>query len=140
MTENKRFLLVMDRTFRDKKSGENFVCVWNSDAVTLCELLNELNDENDVLKQQLETKYIVNKQYETLQKLKEENEQLKFDKQQLHRAMSREEVRYKQFRDKVFDLIDEKIKEADVYFKQSYDSWYQGKFDVLTELKKELQE
>ena len=75
-----------------------------------------------------------------LNRLNDENVKLKFDKQQLHRAMSREEVRHKQFRDKVFDLIDEKIKEADVYFKQSYDSWYQGKIDVLIELKKELQE
>ena len=41
------------------------------------DFLNELNDENDILKQQLQTKYIVNKQYEELQRLKKENEQLK---------------------------------------------------------------
>lgn len=41
------------------------------------DFLNKLNDENDILKQQLKTKYIVNKQYEELQRLKEENEQLK---------------------------------------------------------------
>ena len=41
------------------------------------DLLNSFNDENDVLKQQLKTKYIVNKQYEELQRLKQENDELK---------------------------------------------------------------
>ena len=41
------------------------------------DFLNELNDENDILKQQLQTRYIVNKQYEELQRLKKENEKLK---------------------------------------------------------------
>ena len=41
------------------------------------DLLNELHDENDILKQQLQTRYIVNKQYEELQRLKKENEKLK---------------------------------------------------------------
>ena len=43
----------------------------------LVELLNELHEENDVLKQELKTKVVVNRQYEELQKLKQENEQLK---------------------------------------------------------------
>lgn len=47
-----------------------------TDAIGICDLLNELNDENDILKQQLQTRYIVNKQYEELQRLKKENEQL----------------------------------------------------------------
>lgn len=42
--------------------------------------------------------------------LHEENQELRQDKTNLHRAMSRDRVRYLQFRDKVFDLIDEKIK------------------------------
>ena len=41
------------------------------------ELLNELHEENDVLKQELKTKVVVNRQYEELQTLKKENEQLK---------------------------------------------------------------
>ena len=41
------------------------------------DLLNSFNDENEQLKQQLKTKVIVNKQYEELQRLKQENEQLK---------------------------------------------------------------
>ena len=69
-----------------------------SSVAPACDLLNELNDEcvflvnqrnhlrnqrnhlreeNDVLKQQLKTKVIVNKQYEELQRVKRENEQLK---------------------------------------------------------------
>ena len=41
------------------------------------DFLNELNDENDILKQQLQTRYIVNKQYEELQRVKKENDELK---------------------------------------------------------------
>lgn len=41
------------------------------------DFLNEFNDENDILKQQLQTRYIVNKQYEELQRLKKENNELK---------------------------------------------------------------
>ena len=40
----------------------------------------------------------------------------------------------------VINLIDEKIKEADEGFEQTYDSWYQGQIDALKELKKELRE
>lgn len=41
--------------------------------------LNELHEENQSLKQQLKTKHIVNKQYEELQRLKEENSVLKLN-------------------------------------------------------------
>lgn len=47
------------------------------------DLLNELNEENDVLKQQLQTRYIVNKQYEELQRLKKENKELEEKKIEL---------------------------------------------------------
>ena len=80
MTENKRF------TYKHfdwlqwhiYKDGEFFIEVTNceEDAKKLCELLNELHDKNEQLKQQLKTKHIVNKQYEELQKLKEENKKL----------------------------------------------------------------
>lgn len=72
-----------------------------------------------------------------LNELAEENEELKADNNRLVNETAKIIAEHQR---KVFDLIDEKIKEADEYFKQSYDSWYQGKFDVLTELKKELQE
>ena len=47
------------------------------DARLLQTILNELNEENEVLKQQLKTRYVVNKQYEELQRLREENKELK---------------------------------------------------------------
>ena len=45
--------------------------------IFLAKQRNHLREENDMLKQQLKTKVIVNKQYEELQRLKKENEQLK---------------------------------------------------------------
>ena len=42
------------------------------------------------------------------------------------------------FKDKLFNLINTKLKEADKGFKMTYDSWYQGQVDALKELKKEL--
>ena len=99
-----------------------------ADAIN--KLLEELNDENDVHKQQLKTKYIVNKQYEELQKVKEENEQLKQEYLKLkHRhsllhdecldaecekdslkkdveSLEKENEQLKQFQDRVFSWID----------------------------------
>ena len=46
-------------------------------AEEIVELLNEFHEENEQLKQQLKTKHIVNKQYEELQRLKKENNELK---------------------------------------------------------------
>lgn len=43
----------------------------------VCDLLNNLVNENEQLKQQLKTKVIVNRQYEELQRVKKENEELK---------------------------------------------------------------
>ena len=57
----------------------------------------------------VDTYYTVDGAVDLLNELWEENEQLKQDKTNLHRTMSRDRVRYLQFRDKVFDLIDEKI-------------------------------
>jgi hypothetical protein len=54
------------QAFADSMLGEEVV-----------KLLNELHEENDVLKQELKTKAIVNKQYEELQRVKKENEELK---------------------------------------------------------------
>ena len=45
----------------------------------------------------------------------------------------------KQWQKEVFEVIDEKIKEADKGFEQTHDEWYQGQVDALKELKKELQ-
>ena len=75
----------------------------------------------------------------TLNRFNDENEQLKLDKQQLHRAMSRKEVRHKQFKNKVFDLINEKIKEYQKYDGYDTEKYYIGT-QLLNKLKKELLE
>lgn len=75
-----------------------------------------------------------------LNRLEEENEQLKLDKQHLHQAMSREEVRHKQFRDKVFDLIDKSLEKDKQYYEMSYEDYLNGRIEALEELKKELTE
>lgn len=109
--------------------------------MTECNAIIEANNEIDKLKRENKKLNAVCVKYGfEMGRLEEENEQLKLDKQHSHQAMSRQEVRHKQFKDKVFDLIDEKIKEADEGFEQTYDSWYQGQIDALHELKKELQE
>ena len=60
------------------------------EGMSVVALLNQLNgeneqlrQENDVLNQQLKTKVIVNKQYEELQRVKKENEQLRQTNEQL---------------------------------------------------------
>ena len=91
----------------------------NLSVYDVVRLLNELYDENN--------------------ELTENNEQLKFDKQQLHMAMSREVVRHKEFKDKAFDLIDAKIKEYQKYDGYDTEKYYIGT-QLLNELKRELQE
>lgn len=103
MTE-KRFVPIFDGF--DKRvvgAKDNGVIISFMD---MFDLLNGLNDENGVLKQQLKSKYIVNKQYEELQKVKEENEQLKKENRELKSIlqdigliMTNEEV--KNVRDKI---------------------------------------
>lgn len=66
-------------------------------AREIVDLLNELNEENDILKQQLQTRYIVNKQYEELQRLKKENELLK-------RKLELESVKRMHYEQKFFQL------------------------------------
>jgi len=50
---------------------------------TRTQIQHQLEKENEQLKQQLKTKYIVNKQYEELQRLKKENKAVKEETQQL---------------------------------------------------------
>lgn len=76
----KRFVLCKKG---DKEYIEDNGCVQLYGFDVLCEMLNELNEENDVLKQQLQTRYIVNKQYEELQRLKKENKELEEKKIEL---------------------------------------------------------
>lgn len=75
-----------------------------------------------------------------LNELHEENKQLKLDKQHLHQAMSREEVRHKQFKDKVFDLIDKSLEKDKQYYEMTYEDYLNGRIEVLEELKKAMME
>ena len=93
----------------DKQNHENI------DIVQMIDLLNALNDENE--------------------QLKKENKELKAKVDDKEVAV---EVETCKVMEKIFDLIDKKIKEADESFEQTYDSWYQGQIDALKELKKEL--
>lgn len=49
--------------------------------------IKELEEENDILEQKLQTRYIVNKQYEEKEKLKKENEQLRRELDGFHPVM-----------------------------------------------------
>jgi len=66
-----------------------------------------------------------------LNTLHEENKNLKLDKTNLHQAMSRDRVKYLQFRDKVVNSIDTKIKQ----FKESGMSY---EAQILDDLRREL--
>ena len=66
-----------------------------------------------------------------LNELHEENKRLKFDKSNLHHAMSKEEVRHKQFKDKIFCQIDCKIK-------QLKDCYMMNEAKIIEDLKEEL--
>ena len=72
------------------------------------DFLNELNEENDVLKQQLQTRYVVNKQYEELQRLKKENEDLREvnkENQLLHEENVKQCERWK----KLYEIKDAEV-------------------------------
>ena len=47
--------------------------------------------------------------FNKLNELAEKNEQLKFDKKQLHQSISKERIKHHQFRDKIFDIINKRI-------------------------------
>ena len=115
----------------------------------IVDMLNELHEENKKLKQvneMLQMDFAI-----TERNLMEENEQLKQDNTNLRRTMSKERVRYLQFRDKVFDLINAKIKHYEhkpfsapvgqpmsVNFDADVDRI--ARLSELQDLKKELQE
>ena len=137
MTENKRWKIIEEQFISyyggcgyKISNGECGFWLWHSkeESQKVCDKLNELNDENDVLKQQLKTKYIVNKQYEELQKVKEENEQLK------------------QFQDSVFSWIDMHLQRLPTLRDDEFESdnefadpsLYSGAIQILETMKREL--
>ena len=78
MTEKKkRFTKCDDGTFCLLDNGKGL------EYDEVIDLFNELHEENDELKQRLQTRHIVNKQYEELQQLKKENERLRKDREDL---------------------------------------------------------
>ena len=117
MTENKRFTLkyineqhISANIYDDK----TFIGSIGIGEELIVELLNSFNDENDVLKQQLKTKYIVNKQYEELQRLKQENEQLKKALVELKEIGDYQEGRIKELNDENEQLDSELEKVVEV--------------------------
>ena len=91
---------------------------WHKDNI-----IDEIRDNGDTLS--------IGEIVELLNELHEENQRLKFDKSNLHRAMSREEVRHKQFKDKIFCQIDCKIK-------QLKDCYMVNEAKIIEDLKEEL--
>ena len=146
MIENKRYFdgslakWYYSRDYNGMRVISNGVDEFALNSKKPCKDINskELKGTNQLLDElnKLEDKIMILKKEN--KELKEENEQLKLDKQQLHRAMSREEIRHKQFQDKVFALIDEKIKEYSNLEQRERTS--SDTITILKELKKELQE
>lgn len=94
------------------------------DLLELAEYVKELQDDN--------------------KKLKEENQELTQKKNDLKDLLVNSEpvLEQKELQKIIFKMvyaaIDDKIKEAEEGFQQTYDSWYQGQIDALKELKKEF--
>ena len=121
---------------------------------TLRDNINGLIEENKELKQKNENykKFIkaepIAKSDGEITKVKtdefieilRENEQLNLDKTRCHQAMSRIEVKQKQFKEKVFDLIKDKLTEAEKDFKMTLDVGDAGRVEALKELRKELKD
>ena len=85
MTENKRFQYNVNKNIIEQNG--KFVAYMNSvDGARIANKLNELAEENDQLKQ---------------------------DKTNLHRAMGRDRVKYLEFRDRVFKKIDDYISQSE---------------------------
>lgn len=81
---NDEVLVVVDNTNKE----------WKGHILNIVDLLNEqqarikeLEEENDILEQKLQTRYIVNKQYEEKERLKKENEQLRRELDGFHPVM-----------------------------------------------------
>jgi len=141
MTKSKRFVMKDPNAWgypiTDTDTGKVYSCASNSWMKELCTDINKIVDEKEQLKLQYSELEItlMNNQlaYNDLEK---ENKELKAKVDDKEVAV---EVETCKVMEKIFDLIDKKIKEADEGFEQTYDSWYQGQIDALKELKKELQ-
>lgn len=78
MTENKRFkgFFVEDRGYgiSDNITHTDWLIQTKGDLIEFLQVLNALHEEKEELKQRLQTRHIVNKQYEEIQRLKEYKE------------------------------------------------------------------
>lgn len=103
---------------------------------------NTIYDEGQIINP-FECMKLLNYFYDENIDLVKMNEQLREENKELKAKVDDKEVAVEvetcKVMEKIFDLIDKKIKEADEGFEQTYDSWYQGQIDALKELKKELQ-
>lgn len=80
------------QAFADSMTGEEVIDRLNKYNKEYLDCHNDvlrLEKENDELKQQLRTKYIVNKQYEELQRVKQENRELKKENKQLKQLIKK---------------------------------------------------
>lgn len=147
--ENIHIREVLEENRRLKKEQETiqkttlFDCIQQGVALkgkyeNLKQEYGELLKENEVLKR-ADTIADLESQ---IMHLRNEYQKLKHRHGLLHDECLELEIKnddLKQWQKEVFEVIDEKIKEADKGFEQTYDEWYQGQVDALKELKKELQ-
>lgn len=131
MTENKRFMLddcgelidLNNHTFVDYGDG-------------VCNLLNELNDENGQLKIDNRLLYSRNTDLKRKNELYDaENEQLKADNNRLVNETARIVAEHQR---KVLDLIDKSLEKDKQYYEMSYEDYLNGRIEALEQLKKEL--
>lgn len=139
MTEN-QYKVVQDNLgeYSVLRPDNSIVCTelqYKATAELFCDELNELNNENEQLKRadnlcECETE---------IMKLKEEFKELKSKVDDKEVAV---EVETEKLMNKVFDLIEEKIKHAQEYYadERADRSYYHGQLSILRELKKELKE
>lgn len=100
MTENKRFIIDVEETTQENALFENgkFVC-FEDDTDEYLKKINEMSDENEQLKQTIETqnfnydnaKSIIHDSENQIRKLKKENEQLKEEIKDLNDVLARYE-------------------------------------------------
>lgn len=72
----------------DEKQKKHYIGIGLEDLLNEQQArIKELEEENDILEQKLQTRYIVNKQYEEKERLKKENEQLRRELDGFHPVM-----------------------------------------------------
>lgn len=94
----------------DESNGVCLIC-----DELMCSLLNELHEENDVFRQKLKTKAVVDRQYEELQILKEKNEHLKQDNNALIHLLENQSMIIEELHSK---LLEYQVKEPIVLTKE----------------------